>query len=256
MILSSPPRADDQGPGSSKGGKAVDEAPAGVKLTTLLPGEDLGRQQFAEDGCHRHGEERGNQGQRRDQASGRRFRRPDGQERQGCSAMAEKDLPEGSNSGFICPIGNLAAGESKSYAVDATFDLSKTGKICLPVQTERREEDVLAAGPGPVRYDEPVAERPGHPAAAGHRQQAGGTRAATAAEDRCRSRGPLPLGAAGAALMSAGAAGLWWSGGGRGGSLTAGRTPDARRPAGYGRKPARRAVRAAVASRTRASGGR
>jgi len=37
LILSGTAGADDQGPGSSKGGKAVDEAPAGVELTTLLP---------------------------------------------------------------------------------------------------------------------------------------------------------------------------------------------------------------------------
>ena len=37
MVLSFTASADDQGPGSSKGGKAMDAAPAGVKLTTLLP---------------------------------------------------------------------------------------------------------------------------------------------------------------------------------------------------------------------------
>src|SRR5262249_9177147 len=37
LILSCPSVADDQGPGSDKGGKAVDQAPAGVQLRTLLP---------------------------------------------------------------------------------------------------------------------------------------------------------------------------------------------------------------------------
>ncbi len=44
---------------------------------------------------------------------------------------------------------------------------------------QRRKEDVLAAGSGAVRYDEPVAERSGHSAAARHREQAGDTLAAT-----------------------------------------------------------------------------
>jgi hypothetical protein len=37
MILSFSAGADDQGPMSDKGGKVIDKAPAGVKLTTLLP---------------------------------------------------------------------------------------------------------------------------------------------------------------------------------------------------------------------------
>ncbi|GGJ37361.1 hypothetical protein [Streptomyces brasiliensis] len=53
----------------------------------------------------------------------------------GCPAITDKDLPEGSNSGFSCPVGSLAAGAAKSYDVDATFDLGRTGKICLPAQS-------------------------------------------------------------------------------------------------------------------------
>src|SRR5690606_21757150 len=37
LILSGTAGADDQRPGSSKGGKVVDQAPVGVELTTLLP---------------------------------------------------------------------------------------------------------------------------------------------------------------------------------------------------------------------------
>ena len=50
MILSFTAVADDQGPGSSKGGKAVDQAPWGAKLTTCCLGRSRWKR-HPKDGC-------------------------------------------------------------------------------------------------------------------------------------------------------------------------------------------------------------
>lgn len=127
----------------------------------------------------------------------------------GCDAIAEGDLPEGSNSGFSCAVGNLAAGKSQSYDVDATFDLSKTGKICLPVQTSDGAKTYWQQGPVPFGTTNPSPNAPATPLLLG----TDNTPVAPDG-DELPSTGPvsdvLPLGAAGAALVSAGAAGLWW----------------------------------------------
>ena len=136
LILSTAAGADE-GPGSSKGGKAVDEAPAGVKLTTLLP------EQISVDNSSEKTDLTATVKNEGTKDSGKirllvvGFDGLTVNNVQGCSSIAESDLPEGSNSGFACPIDNLAAGKSKSYAVDATFDLKKSGKICLPVPRQR-----------------------------------------------------------------------------------------------------------------------
>jgi hypothetical protein len=209
MILSATASADE-GPGSSKGGKAVDEAPAGVKLTTLLP-EQISVDNSSEktdltatvknEGTKDSGEIRllvvGFDGLTVNNV-------------QGCSSIAESDLPEGSNSGFSCPIDNLAAGKSKSYAVDASFDLGKTGKICLPVQTSDGKKTFWQQGPVPFGTTNPSPNAPATPLLLGTDNEP-----VAPGGDELPKTGPardlLPLGAAGAALLTAGAAGLWWS---------------------------------------------
>lgn len=139
---------------------------------------------------------------------------------EGCAEIAEKDLPEGSNSGFACAIDNLAAGKSKSYAVDATFDLKKEGKICLPVQDADGTKTFWQQGPVPFGANNPSPNAPATPLLLGTdnspvtpgSDKAGGNKSGgkelpkTGPADRI-----LPLGAVGAALISAGAAGLWWT---------------------------------------------
>ncbi|MDN3022894.1 hypothetical protein [Streptomyces sp. S.PB5] len=209
MILSATASAEE-GPGSSKGGKAVDEAPAGVKLTTLLP-EQISVDNSSEktdltatvknEGTKDSGEIRllvvGFDGLTVNNV-------------QGCSSIAESDLPEGSNSGFSCPIDNLAAGKSKSYAVDASFDLGKTGKICLPVQTGDGKKTFWQQGPVPFGTTNPSPNAPATPLLLGTDNQP-----VAPGGDELPKTGPvrdlLPAGAAGAALLAAGAAGLWWS---------------------------------------------
>ncbi|MET9380442.1 hypothetical protein ABZY09_04970 [Streptomyces sp. NPDC002928] len=210
MILPFTATADDQGPGSSKGGKAVDEAPAGVKLTTLLPEKisvDNSSKKTAITATVKN-EGTKESGDIRLWVVG--FDGLEVTNVQGCSAIAEKDLPPGSNSGFSCAVGNLAAGKSKSYDVSATYDLSKTGKICLPVQTTDGKKTFWQQGPVPFGTTNPSPNAPATPLLLGTDNQP----VAPGGDELPRTgvgRDVLPLGAAGAALVAAGAAGLWWS---------------------------------------------
>ncbi|CAL9454173.1 hypothetical protein GCM10010423_38980 [Streptomyces levis] len=210
LILSGTAGAEDEGPASSKGGKVVDEAPAGVKLTTLLPGKisvDNGSEKTAITATVKN-EGTKDSGKIRLLVVG--FDGLVVKNVDGCSAIAEKDLPEGSNSGFACPLDNLAAGESKSYAVDATYDLGKTGKICLPVQTSDGSKTFWQQGPVPFGTTNPSPNAPATPLLLGTDNEPAGP----GGKELPRTgpaRDLLPLGAAGASLLTAGVAGLWWS---------------------------------------------
>ncbi|MBC7272996.1 MAG: LPXTG cell wall anchor domain-containing protein [Streptomyces sp.] len=218
MILSVTASADDTGPASSKGGKAVDEAPAGVELTTTLPEE------ISVDNSSKKTEITATVKNEGDQESGEIRLLVVGFDGlvvkavQGCSAIAEKDLPEGSNSGFSCGVGNLAAGASTSYAVDATYDLGKAGKICLPVQNADGSKTFWQQGPVPFGTTNPSPNAPATPLLLGTDNQPvapGGDKKAPGGPKELPKTGfereTAPLGAAGAALLAAGAAGLWWS---------------------------------------------
>ena len=124
--------------------------------------------------------------------------------------MAEKDLPAGSNSGFSCPVGNLAAGKSKSYAVGATFDLRKTGKICLPVQTSDGKKTFWQQGPVPFGTTNPSPNAPATPLLLGTDNKP----VAPGGDELPKTgvgRDLLPLGAAGLARSWRARRGLWWS---------------------------------------------
>ncbi|MGI5454833.1 hypothetical protein ACQEWB_16985 [Streptomyces sp. CA-249302] len=212
MILSFTASADDQGPGSSKGGKVIDEAPAGVKLTTLLPSKisvDNSSQKTAITATVKND---GSKDSGKIQLLVVGFDGLTVKNVQGCSAIDKGSLPEGSNSGFACPIDNLAAGKSKSYAVDATFDLTKTGKICLPVQTGDGKKTYWQQGPVPFGTNNPSPNAPATPLLLGtdNKPVAPGGGVSELPKTGV-GRDLLPLGAAGAALLTAGAAGLWWS---------------------------------------------
>jgi LPXTG-motif cell wall-anchored protein len=212
MILSFTASADDQGPGSSKGGKAVDEAPAGVKLTTLLPSKisvDNGSQKTAITATVKN---EGTKDSGKIQLLVVGFDGLTVKSVQGCSQIAEGNLPKGSNSGFSCPIDNLAAGKSKSYAVDATYDLDKTGKICLPVTSGDGKKTFWQQGPVPFGTTNPSPNAPATPLLLGtdNKPVAPGGDQKELPKTGV-GRDVLPLGAAGAALMAAGAAGLWWT---------------------------------------------
>ncbi|MBK3638872.1 hypothetical protein JHN52_39795, partial [Streptomyces sp. MBT97] len=114
LILSVPAGADDQGPGSGKGGKPVDQAPAGVRTTTTLPERisvDNGSGRTAITATVKN-EGTAQSGRIRLLVVGFDGLTVNGV--QGCDALAKKDLPKGSNSAFSCPVDHLAAGASKS----------------------------------------------------------------------------------------------------------------------------------------------
>ena len=211
MILSFTASADDQGPGSSKGGKAVDEAPAGVKLTTLLPSRisvDNGSQKTAITATVKN---EGTKDSGKIQLLVVGFDGLTVKSVQGCSQIDGKNLPAGSNSGFSCPIDNLAAGKSKSFAVDATFDLRKTGKICLPVQSGDGKKTYWQQGPVPFGTTNPSPNAPATPLLLGTDNKPVAPGGSSELPKTGVGRDVLPLGAAGASLIAAGAAGLWWS---------------------------------------------
>ncbi|MFJ9814689.1 LPXTG cell wall anchor domain-containing protein [Streptomyces sp. NPDC101151] len=210
LVLACTAVADDQGPGSDKGGKAVDAAPTGVRLRTLLPEkisvDNSSKKTAITATVKNEGTE--DSGDIRLLVVGFDGLKVTGV--QGCSAIAEKDLPEGSNSGFSCPVGPLAAGKSKSYAVQATYDLSKAGKICLPVQTTDGKKTFWQQGPVPFGTTNPSPNAPATPLLLGTDNKP----VAPGGDELPKTgvgRDVLPLGAAGAALIAAGAAGVWWS---------------------------------------------
>ncbi|MEU0244693.1 hypothetical protein ABZ192_10220 [Streptomyces sp. NPDC006235] len=216
VILSGTAGAEDEGPASSKGGKVVNEAPAGVKLTTLLPEKisvDNGSEKTALTATVKN---EGNKDSGKIQLLVVGFDGLIVKNVQGCSPIAENNLPEGSNSGFSCPLDNLAAGESKSYAVDATYDLGKTGKICLPVQSGDGNKTFWQQGPVPFGTTNPSPDAPAtplllgtdnEPVSPGKPDSPGGKELPKTGP----ARDLLPLGAAGASLLAAGVAGMWWS---------------------------------------------
>ncbi|GAB2743858.1 LPXTG cell wall anchor domain-containing protein [Streptomyces bullii] len=215
VIVSGTAAADDPGAASGTGGKVVDQAPAGVELTTALPERisvDNGSEKTSLTATVKN-EGSKDSGKVRLLVVG--FDGLTVRNVEGCSPIAEKNLPEGSNSGFACPLDNLAAGRSKSYAVDATYDLDKSGKICLPVQTGDGKKTFWQQGPVPFGTTNPSPDAPATPLLLGTDNKP----VAPDGDERPRTELPrtgveqaVPaLGAAGASLLAVGAAGLWWS---------------------------------------------
>ncbi|MYW65724.1 LPXTG cell wall anchor domain-containing protein [Streptomyces sp. SID8379] len=206
---------DPPGPGSSEGGKAMDKAPAGVELTTTLP-KKISVDNSTEETKDLVASVR-NQGT---EDSGKIILAVVGfdglsvKDVAGCTAIPKNKLPKGSNSGFSCAIDNLAAGKSKSYKVAATFDLDKTGKICLPVQSGDGKKTFWQQGPVPFGTTSPSPNAPVTPLLLNTENKP-----ATPAGDKGKEDLPstgigdevLPLGMVGAGLIAAGGAGLWAS---------------------------------------------
>ncbi|MGK5632012.1 cell wall protein [Streptomyces sp. URMC 123] len=82
---------------------------------------------------------------------------------EGCAAIPEGKLPEGSNSGFSCPVGPLGAGKSKTYQVTARYDLKRTGRVCLPVTLGETDTLLWQQGPVPFGTTKPTPNAPDTP---------------------------------------------------------------------------------------------
>ncbi|WP_434589472.1 LPXTG cell wall anchor domain-containing protein [Streptomyces sp. A5-4] len=219
--------ADEPAPGSSKGGKPGPEAAADVKITTELPeritvdnkteGTEL-TAKVVNNGTRKTGPITmavvGFDGMRVDAAKG-------------CVPIPKGQLPDGSNSGFACVIDNVTAGKSRSYAVTATYDLQKAGRICLPVTEGTGKKLLWQQGPVAFGTSKPTPNAPdtplllgtdNTPAAQGGKpaepSKPGGSAKpgkpadlpSTGVGDRT-----LALGLAGALLIAAGGAGVRWT---------------------------------------------
>ncbi|MFG3662562.1 hypothetical protein [Streptomyces sp. NPDC047706] len=210
LVLSGTAGADDQGPGSDKGGKAVDKAPAGVELTTLLPERISVHNDSKETAITATVKNGGTKDSGPIRLLVVGFDGLTVTNAEGCAAIPEGDLPEGSNSGFACSLDDLAAGASKSYGIDATYDLGRTGKICLPVQNSDGSKTFWQQGPVPFGTANPSPNAPATPLLLGT-----DNKPVAPGGDELPRTGPgrdvLPLGAAGVTLVAAGAAGVWWT---------------------------------------------
>lgn len=210
---------------SSHGGKAVDTAPAGVKLSTLLSKEIKVDNKSEETDITGVVKNEGGEASGAIRLLVVGFDGMTVKSVEGCSAIPAGDLPDGANSGFACTIDDLAAGKSKTYAIDATYDLSKQGRICLPVQNSDGSKTFWQQGPVPFGTTNQSPNEPATPLLLGTDNSpvtpgggdgdGGGGAGKDDKPDELPQTGPadrvLPLGMAGAALISAGAAGLWWN---------------------------------------------
>ncbi|WP_306323077.1 MULTISPECIES: hypothetical protein [unclassified Streptomyces] len=208
---------DTPGPASGEGGKAMADAPSGVKLTTLLPKKISADTKSGEtENLVASVSNQGSRGSGPIQLLVTGFDGLVVKDVPNCTAIPENKLPKGANSGFSCPINNLGAGKTQSYKVAATFDLKKTGKICLPVRSADGKKTFWQQGPVPFGTTSPSPNAPVTPLLLGtENKPAAPAGDKGGAEEELPSTGVrddvLPLGAVGAALIAAGGAGLWWT---------------------------------------------
>ncbi|WP_406264834.1 hypothetical protein OH779_16160 [Actinacidiphila glaucinigra] len=136
---------------------------------------------------------------------------------EGGDPIPEGKLPDGSNSGFSCAVGKLAAGKSRNYTVSATYDLQGKGKICLPVTLGDTGTLLWQQGPVPFGTSKPTPNAPDTPLLLGTDNVPFGPD--TSASASPSAPGTLPdtgapgrtavLLLGGGLLLAAGGAGLW-----------------------------------------------
>ncbi|MEV8522840.1 hypothetical protein AB0451_01575 [Streptomyces sp. NPDC052000] len=161
----------------------------------------------------------------------------------GCAPVPKKKLAPGTNSGFACAIPALAPGKARSYTVSATYDLSKTGRICLPVTEGSGEKVLWQQGPVPFGTTRPTPNAPDTPLLLGTDNVPAAPPSGTASPSGTATPPPaatptgpapssptpppqlpktglndgvLPLAAAGVLFLITGGTGLWWTTRGRG----------------------------------------
>ncbi|MFK8912501.1 hypothetical protein ACJA3G_36520, partial [Streptomyces sp. YS-3] len=125
--------AADPTPGSDQGGSPGPSAPAGLQISTELPKEirvahSSGKTALTAKILNKGTKDTGRITLTVLGLDGMRITGVDG-----CATVPENKLPKGTNTGFACAIDSLGAGADKSFTVEATYDLNRTGKICLPV---------------------------------------------------------------------------------------------------------------------------
>ncbi|MFI1400031.1 hypothetical protein [Streptomyces sp. NPDC020681] len=206
--------ADDPVPGSSQGGTPGPAAAADVKITTELPEKitvDNKSEKTTVTATVKNG---GTKDSGPVTLSVIGFDGMTITSVEGCVQIPEARLPQGSNSGFACIIDSLAAGKDRSYQVAATFDLQKTGKICLPVTEGTSEKLVWQQGPVPFGTSQPTPNAPDTPLLLGTDNVPFGPDQPPAAGDLPPTGPPdgtLPLSLAALVLFAIGGTGIWWS---------------------------------------------
>ncbi|MFI6682337.1 LPXTG cell wall anchor domain-containing protein [Streptomyces sp. NPDC050485] len=147
----------------------------------------------------------------------------------GCAPVPKNKLQPITNSGFACAISDLAPGKERSYTVSATYDLSKTGKICLPVTAGTGDQVLWQQGPVPFGTTKPTPNAPDTPLLLGTDNVPAAPPSGTASPSPSPTSptpppqlprtgvndGVLPLAAAGVLFLIAGGTGLWWTTRGR-----------------------------------------
>ncbi|MEV6395993.1 hypothetical protein AB0M39_14630 [Streptomyces sp. NPDC051907] len=214
LVLPFTAYADDPAPGSSQGGKPGPAATADVKITTELP------KQISVD----------NSTEKTDLTakianSGSKDSGPvtlmvvgfDGMRItgvQGCAKIPDDKLPAGSNSGYACAVDKLEAGKARTYQVTASFDLQKTGKICLPVTEGKTDKLLWQQGPVPFGTSKPTPNAPDTPLLLGTDNVPFGPDKPPAVDELPRT-GPsdaaVPLGLFALTLLAIGGTGIWWT---------------------------------------------
>ncbi|MEV0265087.1 LPXTG cell wall anchor domain-containing protein [Streptomyces sp. NPDC050617] len=211
--------AAEPSPGSSEGGSPGASAPAGYKITTELPAKisvdkKTGKTALTAKVTNKGAKDTdairlsvvGYQGMRIEAVKG-------------CTAIPTAQLPTGSNSGFVCAIDKLATGKSRSYQVDASFDLNKAGQICLPVTLGDTKTLLWQQGPVQFGTTDTSSDAPDTPLLLGTRNVPAGSSGKSPAPDPGQSELPstgtpssLPLtGGIAVVLLVTGAAGIWFT---------------------------------------------
>lgn len=206
--------ADEPVPGSSQGGSPGPAAPAEAKITTELPGKITVDNRSERTDLTARVRNGGTKDSGPIALSVVGFDGLRVTAVEGCVAIPKARLPQGSNSGFACVIDNLMAGKDRTYKVAATFDLHRTGKICLPVTVGTSEKLIWQQGPVPFGTSSPTPNAPDTPLLLGTDNVPFGPDAPPAAGDLPRTGAPddvLPLGLAAFALLVMGGAGIWWT---------------------------------------------
>ncbi len=212
--------AAEPSPGSSTGGSPGASAPAGSKITTELPAKISVDKKTEKTTLSAKVTNKGTKDTGAIRLSVVGFQGMRINAVKGCTAIPTAQLPPGSNSGFACAIDKLAAGKSRSYSVDASFDLKKAGQICLPVTLGNTKTLLWQQGPVQFGTTDTSSDAPDTPLLLGTRNVPAGSSGSTG---KSPSPGPskselpstgtpssLPLtGGIAVVLLATGAAGIW-----------------------------------------------
>ncbi|UNO41998.1 hypothetical protein [Streptomyces sp. MST-110588] len=217
--------AADPTPGSSQGGKAGPDVPAGYRVTTGLPAKISVATASGATSLTATVSNKGTVAAEDLRLSVVGYKGLTVKNVEGCVRIPTDQLPKDSNSGFSCSVGGLAIGKSRAYKVTAQFDLKRQGQICLPVTLGHSKTLLWQQGPVDFGTSQPIADAPDTPLSLGTPNvPAGGPQTTPAPSAPSHKKPPVhklprtgapPLAALtglAAGLLTVGGAGLWLAG--------------------------------------------